>query len=153
MFNKLLDNSIFRSLIKPFTQFIIVDEFQDTNDLQMSILNKISNGNMAVVGDDAQSIYAFRNANVKLILDFGKTYDAKVVSMDTNYRSHEIITKAATELIFHNKGNLKKEIRPFFPIPEDYIAEIKTFTTSFDEAIYIADFIQKNKDKRRNMNV
>ena len=147
LFNKLLDNPLFKSLIKPFTQFIIVDEFQDTNDLQMSILNKISNGNMAVVGDDAQSIYAFRNANVKLILDFGKTYDAKVVSMDTNYRSHEVITKAATELIFHNKGNLKKEIRPFFPIPEDYIAEIKTFTTSFDEAIYIADFISKNKDK------
>ena len=147
LFNKLLNNPIFRSLVKPYTQFIIVDEFQDTNDLQMEILEKLSNGNVAVVGDDAQSIYAFRNANVKLILEFEEKYNAKKILMDTNYRSHEIITKAATELIFHNKGNLKKEIIPYFPVPEDSITQIKKFVTSFEEANFIADFIQKNKNK------
>ena len=111
LFNKLLDNPMFKSLIKPFTQFIIVDEFQDTNDLQMSILNKISNGNMAVVGDDAQSIYSFRGANIENILTFKDTYpETRVFKLEQNYRSTQNIVGAANSLISKKKFKIKKDV-------------------------------------------
>lgn len=94
-------------------KYIMVDEFQDTNYAQYSIIKKLAavHQNIAVVGDDAQSIYAFRGANIKNILGFQKDFpDVKTYKLEQNYRSTQTIVKAATSIILHNKEQLKKEV-------------------------------------------
>lgn len=94
-------------------RFVLIDEFQDTNSLQYAIVKKIADvfQNITVVGDDAQSIYAFRGATIDNILNFEKDFpDLKVFKLEQNYRSTQNIVKAANELIHRNKNQLKKEI-------------------------------------------
>ncbi len=94
-------------------KYIMVDEFQDTNFAQYSIIKKLAavHQNIAVVGDDAQSIYAFRGANIKNILGFQKDFpDVKTYKLEQNYRSTQTIVKAASSIIIHNKEQLKKEV-------------------------------------------
>ena len=94
-------------------KYIMVDEFQDTNYAQYSIIKKLAavHQNIAVVGDDAQSIYAFRGANIKNILGFQKDFpDVKTYKLEQNYRSTQTIVKAASSIITHNKEQLKKEV-------------------------------------------
>ena len=94
-------------------KYIMVDEFQDTNYAQYSIIKKLAavHQNIAVVGDDAQSIYAFRGANIKNILGFQKDFpDVKTYKLEQNYRSTQTIVKAASSIIIHNKEQLKKEV-------------------------------------------
>lgn len=94
-------------------KYIMVDEFQDTNYAQYSIIKKLAavHQNIAVVGDDAQSIYAFRGANIKNILGFQKDFpDVKTYKLEQNYRSTQTIVKAASSIILHNKEQLKKEV-------------------------------------------
>jgi DNA helicase-2/ATP-dependent DNA helicase PcrA len=94
-------------------RYVLIDEFQDTNYLQYEIVRKISDvfQNITVVGDDAQSIYAFRGATIDNILNFEKDFpDLKVYKLEQNYRSTQNIVKAANELIHRNKNQLKKEI-------------------------------------------
>ena len=94
-------------------QYVMIDEFQDTNFAQYEIIKKIAaiHENICVVGDDAQSIYAFRGATIDNILNFEKNYpDLKVFKLEQNYRSTEHIVHAANEIIQNNKSQLKKEI-------------------------------------------
>jgi len=94
-------------------RYVLIDEFQDTNSLQYEIVRKIADvfQNITVVGDDAQSIYAFRGATIDNILNFEKDFpDLKVYKLEQNYRSTQNIVKAANELIHRNKNQLKKEI-------------------------------------------
>lgn len=94
-------------------RFVLIDEFQDTNTLQYAIVKKIADvfQNITVVGDDAQSIYAFRGATIDNILNFEKDFpELKVFKLEQNYRSTQNIVKAANELIHRNKHQLKKEI-------------------------------------------
>ena len=94
-------------------KYIMVDEFQDTNYAQYSIIKKLAavHQNIAVVGDDAQSIYAFRGANIKNILGFQKDFpDVKTYKLEQNYRSTQTIVKAASSIITHNKEQIKKEV-------------------------------------------
>jgi len=99
-------------------KYILVDEFQDTNFLQYQIVRKLieydqSSRNICVVGDDAQSIYAFRGATIDNILDFEKDYKPfgiKTFKLEQNYRSTDHIVKAANEVIGFNKKQIKKEI-------------------------------------------
>jgi len=99
-------------------KYVLVDEFQDTNFLQYQIVRKLieydnSPRNICVVGDDAQSIYAFRGATIDNILDFEKDYkpyNIKTFKLEQNYRSTEHIVKAANEVITRNKKQIKKEI-------------------------------------------
>jgi len=94
-------------------KYVLVDEFQDTNYAQYMILKKLAalNENICVVGDDAQSIYAFRGANIKNILSFESDYpDLKVFKLEQNYRSTKIIVHTANSVIAHNKHQLKKEV-------------------------------------------
>ncbi|MEI6455336.1 MAG: UvrD-helicase domain-containing protein [bacterium] len=94
-------------------KYILVDEYQDTNYAQYLIINKLSanNENICVVGDDAQSIYAFRGANIQNILNFRKDYpDHKVYKLEQNYRSTGNIVKAANSVIENNKDQIVKKI-------------------------------------------
>jgi len=94
-------------------RYILVDEFQDTNYAQYMIIRKLAAAfeNICVVGDDAQSIYAFRGANIQNILSFEKDYpDLKVFKLEQNYRSTKNIVAAANGVIARNEKQIKKEV-------------------------------------------
>ncbi len=94
-------------------QYILVDEYQDTNLVQYQIIKSLAanNENICVVGDDAQSIYGFRGANIQNILHFKDDYpDHKVFKLEQNYRSTQTIVKAANSVIVYNKDQIFKEI-------------------------------------------
>ena len=94
-------------------KYILVDEYQDTNQVQYMIVKRLAamNENLCVVGDDAQSIYAFRGANIQNILNFKNDYpDFITVKLEQNYRSTQTIVNAANSLIKHNKNQIKKTV-------------------------------------------
>jgi DNA helicase-2/ATP-dependent DNA helicase PcrA len=94
-------------------KYILVDEYQDTNHVQYMIIKKLAanNENICVVGDDAQSIYAFRGANIQNILNFQNDYpDLEVFKLEQNYRSTKTIVSAANGIIIKNKDQIFKEI-------------------------------------------
>ena len=94
-------------------EYILVDEFQDTNKAQYELLKLLvpKNGNLAVVGDDAQSIYSWRGANLANMLDFSKDFPKyKLFKLEQNYRSTKMILKAADSVIKNNKDQLAKTL-------------------------------------------
>lgn len=94
-------------------RYILVDEYQDTNHSQYLIVRALADRyqNICVVGDDSQSIYAFRGANIQNILNFQKDYDdVKIFKLEQNYRSSKVIVEAANSVIEKNKTKLDKEI-------------------------------------------
>lgn len=94
-------------------QYILVDEYQDTNEAQYLLVKKLAANteNICVVGDDAQSIYAFRGANIRNILNFKSDYpDFKLFKLEQNYRSTKIIVEAANEIIKNNREQIKKTV-------------------------------------------
>ncbi|WP_103649450.1 ATP-dependent helicase [Campylobacter concisus] len=94
-------------------KYIMVDEYQDTNDLQYKLLKKLClcHENICVVGDDDQSIYGWRGAKIDNILNFKDQFkDVKIIRLEKNYRSSEAILKAANELIDHNRNRLGKKL-------------------------------------------
>ena len=94
-------------------KFILVDEYQDTNFAQYLIVKRIAAlfENICVVGDDAQSIYAFRGANIQNILNFKNDYpDYKLIRLEQNYRSTQNIVNASNSVIAHNKDQIKKKV-------------------------------------------
>jgi DNA helicase-2/ATP-dependent DNA helicase PcrA len=94
-------------------QYILVDEYQDTNFSQYLIVKRLAalNENICVVGDDAQSIYAFRGANIQNILNFKRDYpDYTLYKLEQNYRSTKTIVNAANSIIENNKEQIKKEV-------------------------------------------
>lgn len=120
-------------------RYILVDEYQDTNYAQYLIIRKLSefHRNICVVGDDSQSIYAFRGARVENILNFKKDYpEAKTFRLEQNYRSTQTIVNAANSVIEHNRERLEKKC---FSVsePGEKIALIKAFTEQ-EEALLVA---------------
>ena len=98
-----------------FFQYVTVDEFQDTNSLQMRLLQQLvnENQNVCVVGDDDQSIYGWRGAEVANILEFERFFsNPKIIRLEENYRSAETILHSANSLIKHNVGRREKELKP-----------------------------------------
>ena len=94
-------------------QYIMIDEYQDTNELQFKLLKKLcmSHNNLCVVGDDDQSIYGWRGAHVRNILEFHEDFEnTTVVKLEHNYRSKASILKVANELIQHNRSRLGKKL-------------------------------------------
>ena len=94
-------------------KFILIDEYQDTNHAQYVLVNLLAqkNRNICVVGDDAQSIYAFRGADIRNILEFERNYpDLKIIRLEQNYRSTKNILKAADELIKNNIDQIPKDL-------------------------------------------
>ena len=123
-------------------RYILVDEYQDTNHAQYSILRQLAepHHNICVVGDDAQSIYGFRGARIENILRFKKDYpEAKEFKLEQNYRSTQTIVAAANSLIAHNEQRLRKECFSTAGAGEK-IGVIKAYTES-EEAHLIASSI------------
>ena len=111
--NLLKTNLEVRSKYQDIFKYILIDEFQDTNILQLEIIKILAkkHQNLCVVGDDSQSIYSFRGANINNILSFNNLYpDAKTFKLEENYRSTKIILNAANSLILHNEKKLEKNI-------------------------------------------
>jgi DNA helicase-2/ATP-dependent DNA helicase PcrA len=129
-------------------KYIMVDEFQDTNNAQMQFLKlltrDIEKPNICCVGDDDQSIYSWRGAEIKNILDFDKTFPgAQIIRLETNYRSTGNILGAANSLIRHNDGRLGKDLRP---ADEKSVGEpvyVLTVPSNYDEARLVADTIAR----------
>lgn len=126
-------------------QYLLVDEYQDTNYAQYLILKKLSakHHNICVVGDDSQSIYGFRGARIENILNFRKDYpDAKEFKLEQNYRSTQTIVNAANSLIAKNENRLKKEC--FSTADEgEKIAVIKAFTEQEEAYLIASSIIEK----------
>lgn len=127
-------------------KYILIDEYQDTNPAQYEVIKLLgaAHENVAVVGDDAQSIYSFRGATIQNILQFQKDYDdVKVVMLEQNYRSTGSILNVANEVIANNKGQLPKKLWTENP-GGDKIRLVRT-TTDNDEGKYVADTIKEQK--------
>ncbi len=115
--NRLLDERMVAKSIAQRIKYVLVDEYQDTNYIQDEIISKIvkqnANQNVMAVGDDAQSIYAFRGANFENILNFEKKYkNCKKYVITYNYRSVPQILDLANDSIKHNKKQHKKNMKP-----------------------------------------
>ena len=111
--DRLLDIPDVLDKVQEKFRYIMVDEYQDTNNIQYKIVNKIAKkyGNICVVGDENQSIYGFRGANIQNILDFEKDYpNATVVKLEENYRSTSVILDAANSVIRNNSSARDKKL-------------------------------------------
>ncbi|MDP0490544.1 MAG: UvrD-helicase domain-containing protein [Verrucomicrobiota bacterium JB023] len=133
-------------------RYITVDEFQDTNSLQMSLLKQMVGTpyNVCVVGDDDQSIYGWRGAEVANILQFERFFpDPHVIRLEENYRSTEAVLRVANKLIKGNLGRREKELRP--TIPGGALVRLLSFTGDEAEAEWIADEIKaiRREGKRK----
>ena len=130
-------------------KYILVDEFQDTNAAQMCLLKMITQGqdekNICCVGDDDQSIYSWRGAEIRNILEFEKTYPgAKIIRLETNYRSSGNILGAANSLIKNNMGRLGKDLRMGPNMQMGEPVYVFTLPSDWDEARFVADTIIRN---------
>ncbi|MEZ6006050.1 MAG: 3'-5' exonuclease [Planctomycetota bacterium] len=115
--NKLLQDKAIRAAMHERFRYLLVDEYQDTNGPQFDIVKALAAGsrNICVVGDDDQSIYGWRGADITKILSFDKVYpDAKVVRLETNYRSTEQVIACANRLIQNNTARHDKALRSAF---------------------------------------
>lgn len=134
-------------------KYVMVDEYQDTNHCQYMIIKKLAavNENICVVGDDAQSIYSFRGATIRNILNFEKDYpDLKVFKLEQNYRSTQTIVNAAGEVIANNRDQLEKKVWTSND-QGDKINVIRAVTDN-EEATLIAQSIFEEKMKNQLSN-
>ena len=129
-------------------RYIMVDEYQDTNTAQFELIRLLADKyrNLCVVGDDDQSIYKFRGANIRNILDFEQVYpEAVVIKLEQNYRSTQIILDAANSVIANNCGRKEKSL--WTRIKDGEQIHLRPFDTAYEEAAYIAaDVAQKVRD-------
>jgi len=134
-------------------RYILVDEYQDTNHSQYLIVRALSDRfqNICVVGDDAQSIYAFRGANINNILNFQKDYDnVKMFRLEQNYRSTKNIVNAANSIIEKNQTKLEKIV--WTANEEGKKIIINRSLTDGDEGRYVASTIFENKMQNQSKN-
>lgn len=130
-------------------RYILVDEYQDTNNSQYLLINLLAqaNRNLCVVGDDDQSIYKFRGANIGNILNFEDDYsDVQKITLDQNYRSTQNILDAANSVISNNKGRMGKSL--WTSNGDGNRVCVYTGTNEYDEARYIARQIKKHFDEQ-----
>ena len=124
-------------------RYIMVDEYQDTNTVQFRLVSLLAGKykNLCVVGDDDQSIYKFRGANIRNILDFEHEFpDAKVIKLEQNYRSTGNILNAANSVIANNRGRKEKSL--WTENGEGELIRLRQFDTAFDEADFIGEDIK-----------
>tara|TARA_B100001057_G_scaffold268131_1_gene268257 strand:- start:9707 stop:11740 length:2034 start_codon:yes stop_codon:yes gene_type:complete len=129
-------------------KYILVDEYQDTNLIQSKWLNLLSekNKNICCVGDDDQSIYSWRGAEIKNFLEFDKVYEnTKVIRLEENYRSTQNILSVASNLISNNQNRVGKNLRT--TMEEGNLVKLNCYKNGRDESVGISDEIEKIKKK------
>lgn len=134
-------------------KYILVDEYQDINLSQYNIIKMLSykTHNICVVGDDSQSIYAFRGANINNILNFEKDYsNAKIIRLEQNYRSTYHIVQAANNVISNNKNKIEKNIWTNNELGEKI--QIYHASSDYNEALFVANKILEIKQKNLFIN-
>lgn len=139
------DQEVLASYQKRF-KYIMVDEYQDTNTAQFELIRLLAAGtrNLCVVGDDDQSIYKFRGANIRNILDFEKVYpDAAVIRLEQNYRSTQNVLDAANAVIKNNTGRKEKTL--WTDHGSGNRIHFRQFDNAYEEAEFVADDIAGKK--------
>ena len=125
-------------------KYIMVDEYQDTNTVQFRLVSLLAGKyrNLCVVGDDDQSIYKFRGANIYNILNFEKEFsDAKVIKLEQNYRSTQTILDAANSVIRHNKGRKEKTLWTANEVGDKIV--FHQYQNEYDEAYQVVEEISR----------
>ena len=139
-------NDDIRDMYSKNFKYILVDEYQDTNLIQSKWLQllTIKNKNLCCVGDDDQSIYSWRGAEIKNFLEFDKTYEnTKIIRLEENYRSTQNILSVASELIKNNQNRVGKKLIATMETGDP--VKLNCFKNGKDEAIGISDEIEKIK--------
>ena len=134
-------------------KYILVDEYQDTNFIQSKWLNLLSEKtrNLCCVGDDDQSIYSWRGAEIKNFLEFDQVYkNTKVIRLEQNYRSTQNILSVASNLIANNQNRVGKTL--ISNMEEGDLIKLNCFKNGKDEAVGISDEIEKNLKKKYSFN-
>ena len=134
-------------------KYILVDEYQDTNFIQSKWLNLLSekNRNLCCVGDDDQSIYSWRGAEIKNFLEFDQVYEnTKVIRLEQNYRSSQNILSVASNLIANNQNRVGKNLTT--TMEEGDLVKLNCFKNGKDEATGISDEIEKKIKKKYSYN-
>ena len=134
-------------------KYILVDEYQDTNYIQSKWLNILAklNKNICCVGDDDQSIYSWRGAEIKNFLEFDKVYEnTKIIRLEENYRSTQNILSVASELISNNKKRVGKNLTT--QLDQGDLIKLNCYRSGKDEAIGLSDEIEKNLKKNFSLN-
>ena len=152
---KLLErNADIRQIYSNNFKYILVDEYQDTNFVQSKWLNLLSekNKNICCVGDDDQSIYSWRGAEIKNFLEFDQVYEnTKVIRLEQNYRSTQNILSVASNLISNNQNRVGKNLTS--TMEDGDLIKLNCFKNGKDEAIGISDEIEKLKKKYKFNNI
>lgn len=131
-------------------RYIMIDEYQDTNTVQFQLVSLLAAKyrNLCVVGDDDQSIYKFRGANIRNILNFEQVFeDARVIKLEQNYRSTSTILDAANAVIRNNRGRKEKTL--WTDNGQGEKITFRQFDTAYDEAEYIVGDIKENIENGR----
>jgi len=141
-------NKDIREIYSSNFKYVLVDEYQDTNFIQSKWLNLLAekNQNICCVGDDDQSIYSWRGAEIKNFLEFDQVYkNTKVIRLEENYRSTQNILSIASNLISNNQNRVGKTLKT--TMEEGDLITLNCFKNGKDEAIGVADEIEKIKEK------
>jgi len=151
---KILERNLdIREIYSNNFKYILVDEYQDTNYIQSRWLYLLSekHKNLCCVGDDDQSIYSWRGAEIKNFLEFDKVYkDVKVIRLEENYRSSQNILSVASNLIANNQNRVGKTLKT--TMEEGDLVKLNCFKNGKDEAIGISDEIEKRLKKKYSFN-
>ncbi len=146
-------NQDIREIYSKNFKYILVDEYQDTNFIQSKWLNLLSerNKNICCVGDDDQSIYSWRGAEIKNFLEFDQVYEnTKVIRLEQNYRSSQNILSVASNLISNNQNRVGKTL--ITTMEEGDLVKLNCYKNGKDEAIGISDEIEKKIKKKFSYN-
>ena len=146
-------NPDIREIYSKNFKYILVDEYQDTNFIQSKWLNLLSekNKNICCVGDDDQSIYSWRGAEIKNFLEFDQVYEnTKVIRLEQNYRSSQNILSVASNLISNNQNRVGKTL--ITTMEEGDLVQLNCFKNGKDEAIGVSDEIEKKIKKKFSYN-
>ncbi|MDC1146529.1 UvrD-helicase domain-containing protein [Candidatus Pelagibacter sp.] len=146
-------NSDIRAIYSNNFKYIMVDEYQDTNYIQSRWLNLLSEKykNICCVGDDDQSIYSWRGAEIKNFLEFDQVYEnSKVIRLEENYRSCQNILSVASNLIANNQNRVGKTLKTTMEVGD--LVKLNCFKNGKDEAIGVSDEIEQRLKKKYSFN-
>ncbi len=146
-------NPVIRNIYSKNFKYILVDEYQDTNFIQSKWLKLLSekNKNICCVGDDDQSIYSWRGAEIKNFLEFDQVYEnTKVIRLEENYRSSQNILSVASNLIEKNENRVGKTLKA--TLDEGDLVKLNCYKNGKDEAVGVSDEIEKKLKKKYSYN-